>query len=1063
MKNYRELFNKVMDYYKESFLNKDRKSIEIIAKVEIFIYILDQLGFQDKDISKSWTLLNGYHFNEGFNINIDIKEFDLINKVRGFINGLNGATTFRNYMEVYNSYSEINKLLYTISIKGDEIKYTSNSSKSLEKRKNIISNLFNETIDIKENNISTYKDEEGIFLDNGLVEKVYFKKCKFEAKEIDRETINRKYERNFIKVSKKELLETARYIDSRIENKNYLQRVSKISFDVLEDKTINESEDIIIDGLFNLVGRVGAGKSTLVEVLTCKLALEGRKVAIIVDSIKSIVELVDYFEKLDILAVPIWSYSGREGQINKVYSSIIEEDFNDIDKTSWNKWFSETCILDGLRDTSDIVEPLKSGSEPCLRISKTEKGEKYVCPYYHKCPSHIAERSFSSAQVYITTPAAFLKSKISPAVVKENVRVSEYLYYKCDLVVFDESDRVQLNFDGGFIDHLTLMDESNQSYLNKLGNEVSSWFYKNRLENASNKAIHQWYDYFTNTQRIADIMIQLLNDNTSLIKKLNGTFSTALSLHGRFMDAYRGNKEKIRYKDMELFINKGEDQLDDAGNSIRMELLSGNIEYNQISNKIYKWYFNDEKASNDELLMIEFIFILNIFEKNFRKMVNGIEEIPELESLNLESTNVINKGIEDYMPFIPTSPMGNMFGIRVTANDKGKLKRLVIFKSRGLGRWLLTNYHKIYEGIDYRRGPNVLLLSGTSWAPKSYSYHIDRKVDAILNGDSSETIAIENSEFFFEPILVDNKAVYISGTDLEKRKTKLNTIVNRLIEKSKRSNKSKLSRELELLEEDRKRILLLVGSYDEAASIKSYLNSKLNNEGEIRKSDVCLLVKDDKEGMSDEDITRGDVAEFGIRDKKILIAPMLSLERGYNILNKNSKAAIGSVYFLVRPMPVPNDISIIINKINSNCISQLNRKKSEDIIEHVKWVKENRDNSLRLMQNLLIKSERLGYRQLEEKEREELCMTLFVTMCQVIGRLIRGGCKARVHFCDAKFAPKTVINEKDTAKTSILVGIIESLDKLINSEEIIEKEISTKLYYSFYKGLKECEGLSYGK
>ena len=69
--------------------------------------------------------------------------------------------------------------------------------------------------------------------------------------------------------------------------------------------------------------------------------------------------------------------------------------------------------------------------------------------------------------------------------------------------------------------------------------------------------------------------------------------------------------------------------------------------------------------------------------------------------------------------------------------------------------------------------------------------------------------------------------------------------------------------------------------------------------------------------MSDEDITRGDVAEFGISDKKILIAPMLSLERGYNILNKNSKAAIGSVYFLVRPMPVPNDISIIINKINS--------------------------------------------------------------------------------------------------------------------------------------------------
>lgn len=115
------------------------------------------------------------------------------------------------------------------------------------------------------------------------------------------------------------------------------------------------------------------------------------------------------------------------------------------------------------------------------------------------------------------------------------------------------------------------------------------------------------------------------------------------------------------------------------------------------------------------------------------------------------------------------------------------------------------------------------------------------------------------------------------------------------------------------------------------------------------------------------------------------------------------------------------------------------------------------------MQELLIKSERLGYKQLNPNEREALCMTLFVTMCQVIGRLIRGGCKARVHFCDAKFAPNTVKNEYDTEKTSILVGIIKTLDKLMESEDAVEKELAYKLYYPFYKGLKECGGLKYGK
>ena len=54
-------------------------------------------------------------------------------------------------------------------------------------------------------------------------------------------------------------------------------------------------------------------------------------------------------------------------------------------------------------------------------------------------------------------------------------------------------------------------------------------------------------------------------------------------------------------------------------------------------------------------------------------------------------------------------------------------------------------------------------------------------------------------------------------------------------------------------------------------------------------------------------------------------------------------------------------------------------------------------------------------------------------------------------------------NEYDTEKTSILVGIIKTLDKLMKSEDVVEKELAYKLYYPFYKGLKECGGLKYVK
>ena len=66
------------------------------------------------------------------------------------------------------------------------------------------------------------------------------------------------------------------------------------------------------------------------EVLTCKLALEGKKTALVVDSIKAIVELLDYFDKLNIKAVPVWGYTGKETRKRKAYSSIEEEDFSDI-------------------------------------------------------------------------------------------------------------------------------------------------------------------------------------------------------------------------------------------------------------------------------------------------------------------------------------------------------------------------------------------------------------------------------------------------------------------------------------------------------------------------------------------------------------------------------------------------------------------------------------------------------------------------------------------------------------------------------------------------------------
>ena len=638
MKNYKDIFSNLLNYYKEEFAELEKEISEAIAKIEVFLYVLEEINYKDKDISKAWTLLTGYHKNEETNINFTYKEINMINKARGFLIGLSGSTAYKNCIEIYKKISNVNELMYSIKCRDKEILFEFNNSKKMIGRREIIKKIFESEINIKKSKIKLYDGSLGVFNNEGIGEVIDFSnKIPENSALLKKINVKRGLKRKEIVVKKSELLETAKYIDSKIPNKNYVSRVKNISFDVIGNGSILRSENITIDGLFNLVGRVGAGKSTLVEVLSCKLALEGKRIGIVVDSIKSIVELFEFYNKLGIKVAPIWSYTGKDGQRSKAYASVKEEDFNDVYNTSWNTLFSETCILDGLRNSSDILEPFEAGKEPCLRILKDIKStEKFACPYYNICPSHKVDSSLVDAQVYITTQAAFLKTKISPVIIDGDVRVSEYLYYNCDLVVFDESDRVQLNFEQSFTEHLVLMDHSEDSYLNKLGNIVERWFYKNRLLNASNKKVQEWYDIFNNTQRIANILIQVLNDNKSLIKKLNGSFSTAFSLHGRFT-SIRENNHKTNSNSMNDFIRKGEKELDEEGNSIRMELLSGNVDFISITDRIKRWYFRGEKASEDDVLMIVFIFILNIFEKNFKNMVNGLENISALNEIGRAS------------------------------------------------------------------------------------------------------------------------------------------------------------------------------------------------------------------------------------------------------------------------------------------------------------------------------------------------------------------------------------------------------------------------------------------
>ncbi len=1076
MKNFAENKKRLVEIYRKELsdtVNKDQMSM--LLEGEILLYTLEELGLNGNDIKKGWGILTGYHQRAGRHLIFNEKELTLLAVIRGYIPYIKGSMSYRLLLDQYMNLARTIRL-YELVEEEEQLILKCNEPSEFINRKEYLKRLMSYPVypNVVEKNF--FENEVAYIPYEETIEKVRVPGGVTSKSKLSRKGILREKPVAPIHVTKEELLQTAKKMDLLITGRSYYSRVQHIFFEVLKNDDYIERNQLTIDGLFNIVGRVGAGKSTLVEVLTTYLAWKNEKVALVVNSVQDIIKLLNLFSYLKVAVVPIWGYSNRRQHIQKALHSLKEEDFDDILECRVNKWLSEMCPLDGFRQYSDLKETFEVGKEPCMRIKKSVKDRtEYICPYFFECPSHQADINLLDARIYLTTPAAFIKTNISPAVVENQVRVSEILYYMCDLVVFDESDRVQTSFDACFSDAIVLMDETNQSYLNRIGIDVEKWWYENRVENAASKLNTTWYNHFTAAQKTGNKIIYLLTENKALLTKVEGKYYTAHTLLDKLYDEMGENNTQTyinQLTELENFIRRN--ILDKQTNFYTQayeRILVADTTQESIDEIILKWLGQKEPGGlqRDSIQLIGFIFISAIFEKSLKAMINGIPHIQGIQKLKVDELSIFYRAVKDYEGFVPSSPMGNLFGFRVSTDEKKNLRRVNLFKTNGVGRWLLTHYHCLFEDIEHVKGPNVLLLSGTSWAPKAYSYHIENKVDAILKGTEQDIQAIAESTFIFEGIRREDEAINVSGKQGISRELAIRNILDQLFVNpiGPRQKLSLIERELGILEPARKKILLFVGSYQETKQVKSYLDQLGPNKTSIKKEEIIALVGDAEENEDfTESIARGRVEEFGISENKILIAPLLALERGHNILNDEQVAAIGAVYFIIRPMPVPNAMSTIVHKLNSGWMQRLNQGYYRSIQEYMYWVKQGRDQAMRRMQTLIIQSEHSNYQYADSEEREALCMNSFVTMCQVIGRLVRGGCKARVHFCDSKFAPESIEGRVDTETTSILVGIIRVLAKYFEEDGTmcdLDKKIAYQLYYAFYKGLKDCEGLNYDR
>ena len=475
----------------------------------------------------------------------------------------------------------------------------------------------------------------------------------------------------------------------------------------------------------------------------------------------------------------------------------------------------------------------------------------------------------------------------------------------------------------------------------------------------------------------------------------------------------------------------------------------------------------EEKKLEELLVRTHFAILITILNNKLGFLVdylNAIQDVGEIDLQDLNSS-LVNRSPKDYLPVVPDSPVGNILGFKYSKNQDNSWK-LDYFRYVGIGRYLLLHFPQLFaaDGIN---GPHTVLISGTSYVPGSPAYHLTPKPTVLLKPTETKDQGIKDSQFEFNPqINSKNNYIRVSGLPSKKRKIANDEMVTLICKKKSGNVPSFLNSIFKELQEkekengeiwgDRQRLLLITNSYDEAEWVQSRLKTKYNNG-----QGIARLIRDnEKEEEKTECIPRGDIRNLKNLPYKIVVAPLLALERGHNILNENNKAAFGAALFLCRPMPVPGTWDSTVQQLNHWALENIQKISPNLTLTEAK--EEFYNEAVKKMRQL---NSRAGsFHQLSKEERSVLCWTQLVSIWQIIGRLVRGGVPCLVRFLDSSFAPNSAQNKLDTATTSLLVGIIDELQSSIEGKDLrpYQETLGQSLYGDFYHALKNTEGINHG-
>ncbi len=791
------------------------------------------------------------------------------------------------------------------------------------------------------------------------------------------------------------------------------------SYDVLQSNLIKEvcenevrpAQQFDISEAVDLVGMVGAGKSTLMKVLTYRLAKQRKKIVIVLDTISEVLKTVGYFRRLNISASPLIGRGNREKYIDQM--SIPDEMYLD---PLYSEYLTTPCIISGMSNSDGAVP--KFGEEPCRSLKKGRS--YYTCPYIDICPTTRMYREIYTSDVIVTTVQGLTAVKI----IGSGQLFLEYVLEQTDLVIFDECDKVQKTLDEFFTpctDFLEFMKSNADACAKDMKRDAASQDAMDENERCYSTARNQSFEV---SLRVREA-IQSIEDPWKYM--LRETFS-AMTLYHRLCEESENGKNKLTPKILTMLETAMDTPKDDELDTILdIALQLENDE--KFTRKLKKWLSKNGCEADIVLLKhIKLYLILTGFDNYIKSLETAYSYLSDENKDKTELFDFLQARFTAQQKFLPSSVMGNLFGMR---NDPKR--GLQLYRQYAFGRALMNRMPYLrLENDGSPAGPHVLLMSGSSWAPGCLEYHVNVPVKYILEAEPWKRDKLCETE------MIDlYTGVRVSGTGADERTGNLRLVIQKIIETVRAE-----------LNKGRK-LLMIVNSYNEAITAEKALNELLDG-----KPAACMVRSKGTDDIElNTQVLRANVHGFDSHRAKILVAPAQAIERGYNIVDKDGHSVFGSIFFLVRPMPVPNEISSKCAKLNGLAEQ---RAMSDSMSNGYKKADNLRGYAARQWRQMEVES-RKTLRYISKTLRRDVTAALFVLILQLFGRLARITDPTKdapcVYFADGAFHAA----ESSRGGYDSLNELRYYLNEMMESEQsaAIAASLYEPFYTAFMKGVNE--------